>query len=268
MRSGVRVQFCDCHLAARSSPSGPVQEHCLVKRSMFRHQIHSDICNSGSLIQGCVRKKSCGLPTSSQPEFRAVGRKRCRTASSRDDKNQPDLIERLFSGLFGKDSLSAEEPGGMKRLSQEVYQQQQPATTTDFAALLDSDTEEICLFRPLLANTSLEQLPLRCVVLLMLCMHCHLVQAIGHAIRSRFARKPCNQEHSLAKASDPHCRQHDVMLRTDQSSVNSALSLSRKAYDAAVNGWSASTFHQKVDGFGAAVSACCWPHIPRLAFIK
>ena len=95
------------------------------------------------------------------PQRRADVRSPTRAASSRDESNQPDLIERLFSGLFGKSSLSAEEPGGMKRLSKEVYQQQQPATTTEFAALLEGDKEEIRFFRPLLAHTSLEQLPLR-----------------------------------------------------------------------------------------------------------
>ena len=49
----------------------------------------------------------------------------------------------------------------MKRLSQDVYQQQQVATTTEFAEVLEEDRGEIRLIRPLLANTSLARAPLR-----------------------------------------------------------------------------------------------------------
>ena len=82
----------------------------------------------------------------------------CDWPARRDGNNKPDLIERLFSGLFGKDSLSAEEPGGMKRLSQEVYEQQGPATTTEVCSSPSvRDKAEVRTIRPLLAKTSLEK---------------------------------------------------------------------------------------------------------------
>lgn len=125
--------------------------------SVLRQQICPDDCRPR------VNRVSKGNHGSRfhSPLQRRAGVRSTRAASSRDESNQPDLIERLFSGLFGKGSLSAEEPGGMKRLSKEVYQQQQPATTTEFAALLEGDKEEVRFFRPLLAHTSLEQLSLR-----------------------------------------------------------------------------------------------------------
>ncbi|KAK9833144.1 hypothetical protein WJX74_008552 [Apatococcus lobatus] len=165
----------------------PLCQGPYLERRMIRQQVCSESCKWNDPVQVSAWQSKCSLKPVRHHQRRAGGRKGCGVASSRDDTNQPDLIERLFSGLFGKNSLSAEEPGGMKRLSKEVYQQQQPATTTEFAALLEGDKDEIRFFRPLLANTSLAQLPLR------------------------------------------------------------------KAYDAATNGWSASSFHEKVDGFGAAV---------------
>ena len=104
-------------------------------------------------IRACYQPRTC----------RGHARRSLRIACSKDGSSKPDLIERFFSGLFGKDSLAAEEPGGMKRLSQEVYEQQGPATTTELAALLNEDQGEVRLFRPLLARTSLERIPLRSV---------------------------------------------------------------------------------------------------------
>ena len=49
----------------------------------------------------------------------------------------------------------------MKRMSDEAYNEQSVATTTEFADPVDGDTEEVAVIRPLLARTRLEKLPLR-----------------------------------------------------------------------------------------------------------
>lgn len=64
--------------------------------------------------------------------------------------------------MFGKKALEAAEPFGMKRMSDEAYNEQSVATTTEFAAPVTGDSPEVALFRPLLAKTRLETKPLRC----------------------------------------------------------------------------------------------------------
>ena len=83
----------------------------------------------------------------------------CRESKNSEDK--PDLIERAFGALFGRKTLGASEPFGMKRMSDEAYNEQCVATTTEVAATVQGDTEDMALIRPLLARTRLEKLPLR-----------------------------------------------------------------------------------------------------------
>lgn len=83
------------------------------------------------------------------------------TCRSGDSGNKPDFIERAFGALFGNKALGAAEPFGMKRMSDEAYNEQSVATTTEFAEPVEGDTEEVTTFRSLLARTRLEKLPLR-----------------------------------------------------------------------------------------------------------
>ena len=79
-------------------------------------------------------------------------------AAQQQDGAQPDFIERLVGGLFGKAALEDRTPMGLKRLDNpEMY----PATTTEFAAAVPGDSPEVAAFRPLLARTQLEARPLR-----------------------------------------------------------------------------------------------------------
>ena len=74
---------------------------------------------------------------------------------------QPDLIERIVGRLFGKQALDDRAPGGMQRMSDEALLEQYPATLTEFADPVESDDKEMAVFRPLLAQTRLQKLPLR-----------------------------------------------------------------------------------------------------------
>lgn len=47
-------------------------------------------------------------------------------------------------------------------MSEEAMLEQYPATLTEFAAPVASDDEIVAMFRPLLAQTRLQKLPLRC----------------------------------------------------------------------------------------------------------
>lgn len=58
-------------------------------------------------------------------------------------------------------ALEDPEPAGMKRMSEEALAEQYPATTTEFAKPVAGDSPEVALFRPLLAKTRLESVPLR-----------------------------------------------------------------------------------------------------------
>ncbi|CAL8463201.1 g2735 [Coccomyxa elongata] len=67
----------------------------------------------------------------------------------------------MVGAVFGKKALQAAEPFGMKRMSDEAYNEQSVATTTEFAVPVPGDSPEVALFRPLLAKTRLETKPLR-----------------------------------------------------------------------------------------------------------
>lgn len=46
-------------------------------------------------------------------------------------------------------------------MSEEALMEQYPATTTEFADPVKSDSPEVALFRPLLAQTRLQKVPMR-----------------------------------------------------------------------------------------------------------
>jgi hypothetical protein len=50
----------------------------------------------------------------------------------------------------------------LKRLDDKALQELYPATTTEFADPVEGDDPTVAAFRPLLAKTQLETLPLRC----------------------------------------------------------------------------------------------------------
>lgn len=99
------------------------------------------------------------IPTPSR--LRSSKRRKLHLACARADKDQPDLIERVFGRLFGNKALEERSPGGMKRMSEEAMLEQYPATLTEFAEPLASDDRIAAAFRPLLAQTRLQKLPLR-----------------------------------------------------------------------------------------------------------
>lgn len=84
------------------------------------------------------------------------------TTRASSENEHPDLIERIFGRIFGNKALEERSPGGMKRMSEEAMLEQYPATLTEFAAPVNSDDETMAMFRPLLAQTRLQKLPLRC----------------------------------------------------------------------------------------------------------
>lgn len=98
--------------------------------------------------------------------------------------SEDDLGERIFGFFFGRKEAN---PLGLKRFNRDTFPEQYPATLDEFAEPVDGDTDEIALFRPLLARTQL------------------------------CARRL------------------------------------RLAFDTDTDGWSAATFHQKVDRQGAGV---------------
>ena len=69
-----------------------------------------------------------------------------------------DPIEKIFTFFFGK---KEESPLGMSRFGQERFPEQYPATLTEYAAPVVSDTVEMSTLRPLLKNTNLEYRKLR-----------------------------------------------------------------------------------------------------------
>ena len=83
---------------------------------------------------------------------------KCRAGA--DDR---DLVTKIFGGLFGQKALEDRKPFGMQRMSDEDMYELYPATTTEFAAPVDSDDSNMKLFRPLLAQTRLEKTSLRWV---------------------------------------------------------------------------------------------------------
>lgn len=148
------------------------------------------------------------------------------------EPNQPDLIERVFGRLFGNKALEERSPGGMKRMSDEALLEQYPATTTEFAEPLTSDDQTMAAFRPLLAQTRLQKLPLRYSV-----------------VCSNSVFTPCC---TVARRTCHSCSTH------------------RLAYSATEHGWSNTAFHECVNTFGATVivaqtagGALCGGYNPR-----
>jgi TLD len=64
-----------------------------------------------------------------------------------------DPVEAIFGFFFGKREA---EPMGMKRFGSERFPEQYPATTTEWANPVSTDTKDMALIRPLLKNTNLE----------------------------------------------------------------------------------------------------------------
>lgn len=75
-------------------------------------------------------------------------------------KSQPDLGERLFQFVFGKTEST---PLGLKRFDRDRFPEQYPAPLDEFADPVETDTEEMAVFRSLLARTQLEHRELRLV---------------------------------------------------------------------------------------------------------
>lgn len=91
---------------------------------------------------------------------RGKRRKIIRAGREGSDGNE-DFITKIFGGIFGKGALEDRKPFGMQRMSEESMHELYPATTTEFADPVPSDAAEVALFRPLLAKTRLQTLPLR-----------------------------------------------------------------------------------------------------------
>ena len=87
-----------------------------------------------------------------------------RTSATAGDKSEksdePDLITKIFGGIFGKAALEDRAPGGMRRLEGAALAEQYPATTDEWADPLPGDSKEIVPLRRLLKNTRLEKEPL------------------------------------------------------------------------------------------------------------
>lgn len=79
-------------------------------------------------------------------------------SKSGDDSTDLDIIERIHAFFFGKKQA---EPFGLRRFDRNRFPELYPATLDEFADPVEGDTEEIALFRPLLARTQLEKRPLQ-----------------------------------------------------------------------------------------------------------
>jgi hypothetical protein len=127
---------------------------------------HAELSNTGHFRPCVAHPFTSKRPvlSSIRPELKKVRLNVCVSAKD-SSEGEPDVIERLFGAVFGSKALEASEPLGMKRMSEEAYNEQSVATTTEFAAPLQGDTAEVALIRPLLAKTRLELKPLRCSLL-------------------------------------------------------------------------------------------------------
>lgn len=96
------------------------------------------------------------------PEPRVRKWKRHRNTLARAEKeDSPDLVTKIFGGLFGKNALEDRKPFGMQRMEEEDMYELYPATTDIFADPVENDDKEMASFRPLLARTRLEKIALR-----------------------------------------------------------------------------------------------------------
>lgn len=77
----------------------------------------------------------------------------CKADGEQEGAQQPDIIERVWSTLFGPKQA---EPFGLKRFDRDRFPELYPATLDEFADPVDSDNEDAKLFRPLMARTQLQ----------------------------------------------------------------------------------------------------------------
>lgn len=103
-----------------------------------------------------LRSTACWLDGKA-PGLRKTSFQLCHTG--KENRETSDIVERWFGKIFGTEALEVEESFGMKRLNNpEMY----PADTTTFLSeVLPSDEGDVRYLRKLLANTQLEQAPLR-----------------------------------------------------------------------------------------------------------
>ncbi len=140
-------------------------------RSMLSRRVH------GSMRMITFRGVVCN-----PSQLRSRKPRKLKSVCASTDEDQPDLIERIFGRLFGVKALEERSPGGMKRMSEEALLEQYPATLTEFAAPVSGDDEVMASFRPLLAQTRLQKMPLRCRIVehfLASYWHCSNLQVIS-----------------------------------------------------------------------------------------
>ena len=81
-----------------------------------------------------------------------------------DGGKEPDLIERLFSRVFGRQALDNQAPLGLQRATVEKFPDRFPATKDRLAEPFPGDQNEVkTIIRPLLAQTCLETRALKMV---------------------------------------------------------------------------------------------------------
>ena len=78
----------------------------------------------------------------------------------KDMDSEPDLITKIFGGIFGQSALEDRNPGGMRRLEGAALAEQYPTTVDEWADALPEDSPEVAPIRRLLKNTRLEEEPL------------------------------------------------------------------------------------------------------------
>lgn len=115
---------------------------------------HSHRCR---LSRCTFRPKSARGRVFLQMQKNSDGAERKEKASGTDS---PDIIERVFSFFFG---AKEKEPFGLKRFDRDRFPELYPATLDEFADPVEDDTEEMALFRPLLARTQLQKRSLQLV---------------------------------------------------------------------------------------------------------
>lgn len=115
---------------------------------------HPRLCDGRAFAHPLLNCKTC--------KARSAQRSLVFETRASSGNEQPDLIERVFGRIFGNKALEERSPGGMRRMSEEAMLEQYPATLTEFAAPVDSDDKTMAKIRPLLAQTRLQKVPLRC----------------------------------------------------------------------------------------------------------
>ena len=113
-------------------------------------------------VHGYIRMTTFRRVACNPIQLRSRKPRKLKSVCASTDKDQPDLIERIFGRLFGVKALEERSPGGLKRMSEEALLEQYPATLTEFAEPVNGDDQIMASFRPLLAQTRLQKMPLRC----------------------------------------------------------------------------------------------------------